>query len=60
MTQQGMKVVPGQTQTAVIGGQTVRFTTASPSMLANANQVGLFSKNSSGDQIHTWIFKSLR
>ena len=41
MTQQGMKMVPGQTQTAVIGGQTVRFTTASPSMVASANQVRL-------------------
>ena len=32
---QGMK--PGQT--AVIGGQTVRFTTATPSMMATGNQV---------------------
>ena len=39
MTQQGLKMGPGQTQTAVIGGQTVRFTTASPSMVASANQV---------------------
>ncbi len=37
MTQQGIKVSAGQT--AVIGGQTVRFTTASPSMMASGNQV---------------------
>ena len=38
MTSQGIKAG----QTAVIGGQTVRFTTASPSMMAGANQVTCF------------------
>ena len=40
MTQQGIKVSAGQT--AVIGGQTVRFTTASPSMVAG-NQVRIIT-----------------